>query len=46
MVPRYIQLRESLPKTATERVQKAVLRDEGTVGCWRSGDPTSAAAEP
>ena len=35
MVPRYIQLRASLPKTATERVQKAVLREEGTAGCWQ-----------
>jgi carnitine-CoA ligase len=34
MVPRYIQLRESLPKTATERVRKAALREEGIAGCW------------
>ena len=39
MVPRYIQLRESLPKTATERVQKAALREEGTIGCWQPGRP-------
>jgi carnitine-CoA ligase len=35
MVPRYIQLRASLPKTATERIQKAALREEGTAGCWQ-----------
>jgi crotonobetaine/carnitine-CoA ligase len=37
MVPRYIQIRDALPKTATERVQKATLREEGTSGCWRAG---------
>ena len=37
MVPRYIQLRDALPKTATERVQKATLREEGTAGCWEVG---------
>jgi crotonobetaine/carnitine-CoA ligase len=46
MVPRYIQVRESLPKTATERVQKAVLRGEGTDGCWQSGGSKEMAAEP
>ena len=29
MVPRYLEIRESLPKTPTERVQKFVLREEG-----------------
>ncbi|WP_084152310.1 AMP-binding protein [Nocardioides halotolerans] len=29
MVPRYLELRESLPKTPTERVMKYVIRDEG-----------------
>jgi crotonobetaine/carnitine-CoA ligase len=36
MVPRYIQLRDGLPKTATERVRKAALREEGTRGCWEA----------
>jgi carnitine-CoA ligase len=38
-VPRYIVVRESLPKTQNERVQKAVLRDEGikAPGVWDSG---------
>jgi carnitine-CoA ligase len=40
MVPRYIQLRDSLPKTATQRVQKATLRDEGPAGCWHAGRTT------
>jgi crotonobetaine/carnitine-CoA ligase len=34
MVPRYVRLRDTFPKTATERVQKFVLRDEGTAGAW------------
>jgi crotonobetaine/carnitine-CoA ligase len=34
MVPRYVRRRDELPKTATERVQKFELRDEGTVGAW------------
>ncbi|TDB95460.1 AMP-binding protein [Actinomadura sp. 7K534] len=29
MVPRYLEIRASLPKTPTERVQKFVLREEG-----------------
>ena len=29
MVPRYIDFRESLPKTETHRVQKAVLKKQG-----------------
>ena len=29
MVPRYLEIRVSLPKTPTERVQKFVLREEG-----------------
>jgi carnitine-CoA ligase len=34
MVPRWIQVRQSLPKTATERVRKPGLVTEGTAGCW------------
>jgi crotonobetaine/carnitine-CoA ligase len=37
MVPRWIQLRDSLPKTATERVRKPDLAAEGTAGCWTAG---------
>jgi crotonobetaine/carnitine-CoA ligase len=34
MVPRYVELREELPKTATQRVQKFALRAEGIGGAW------------
>ena len=34
MVPRYIEVRSSLPKTPTTRVQKYLLRDEGAAGAW------------
>ncbi|MDQ0341114.1 crotonobetaine/carnitine-CoA ligase [Caldalkalibacillus uzonensis] len=34
MVPRYIELRSFLPKTATERVQKFALRKEGIGSAW------------
>jgi crotonobetaine/carnitine-CoA ligase len=34
MVPRYVRLREALPKTATERVRKFALREEGSAGAW------------
>jgi crotonobetaine/carnitine-CoA ligase len=34
MVPRYVHFRDELPKTATQRVQKFELRDEGTEGAW------------
>ena len=35
MVPRYLDFRESLPKTETHRVQKAVLKKQGvTATTW------------
>lgn len=35
MVPRYIRIMDTLPKTPTERVQKFRLREEGiTEDCW------------
>ncbi|WP_216828614.1 ATP-dependent acyl-CoA ligase [Alkalihalobacterium elongatum] len=34
MVPRYIEVKKSLPKTATERVQKYELRKEGIGNSW------------
>jgi crotonobetaine/carnitine-CoA ligase len=34
MVPRYVRCRDQLPKTATERVQKFELRDEGIADAW------------
>ncbi|MEV7042742.1 ATP-dependent acyl-CoA ligase [Amycolatopsis sp. NPDC051061] len=34
MVPRYVRYVDQLPKTATERVQKYVLRGVGTAGSW------------
>jgi crotonobetaine/carnitine-CoA ligase len=37
-VPRYVDVREHLPKTPTEKVRKAVLRDEGiTSSTWDAG---------
>jgi acyl-CoA synthetase (AMP-forming)/AMP-acid ligase II len=36
-VPRYIEVRDSLPKTPTQKVEKYVLRQENpdsTAGCW------------
>jgi carnitine-CoA ligase len=39
MVPRYVRVREQLPKTATQRVQKFELREEGFADAWdRLGD--------
>jgi crotonobetaine/carnitine-CoA ligase len=34
MVPRYVLVRDALPKTATERVQKYLLREGGVDGAW------------
>lgn len=34
MVPRYVEIRESLPKTATERVEKYKLKEEGIGNAW------------
>lgn len=34
MVPRFVRFRDALPKTATERVQKFQLRQEGVAGAW------------
>lgn len=31
MVPRYIEFRDSLPKTGTQRVQKVKLKEEGLI---------------
>lgn len=36
MVPRYVEIREALPKTSTQRIQKFVLKEEGTAGTWDS----------
>jgi len=33
-VPRYVQFRESFPKTATERIQKFKLQEEGIGTAW------------
>ena len=35
MRPRYLRIRESLPKTATERIQRFKIREEGLVGCTK-----------
>ncbi|MEW9674162.1 ATP-dependent acyl-CoA ligase [Ammoniphilus sp. 3BR4] len=34
MVPRYVQFVESFPKTATERIQKFKLKEEGIATAW------------
>jgi crotonobetaine/carnitine-CoA ligase len=34
MVPRYIEFRTMLPKTATERVEKYKLKQEGVGTAW------------
>lgn len=34
MVPRYVLVRDALPKTATQRVQKFELRKAGHAGAW------------
>ncbi len=34
MVPRFVELRAALPKTATERVEKYKLKQEGVAGAW------------
>jgi crotonobetaine/carnitine-CoA ligase len=51
MVPRYVEFRDALPKTATERVEKYKLKQEGigaawdrTTGlAWRVGDQQASA---
>lgn len=40
MVPRYVRVRAELPKTATQRVQKFALREEGAAGAWDRMAPT------
>jgi crotonobetaine/carnitine-CoA ligase len=35
MIPRYVRFMEAMPKTATQRVQKNLLRDQGvTQDTW------------
>jgi crotonobetaine/carnitine-CoA ligase len=34
MVPRYVEIADALPRTPTQKVQKAVLRDRGADGAW------------
>jgi carnitine-CoA ligase len=34
MVPRYVRFAVTLPRTATQRVEKYKLRDRGTAGAW------------
>lgn len=47
MVPRYIEARTNLPRTATGRVQKYVLRDEGLgSGYLDLGDRRQSTSEP
>jgi carnitine-CoA ligase len=44
MVPRYVDFRESLPKTETHRVQKAVLKKQGVTATTWDHDKAKAAA--
>jgi len=37
MVPRYVEFVDALPKTATERVQKLSLREQGIGNAWDRG---------
>jgi len=39
MVPRYVDIRADLPKTATTRVQKFRLQEEKTAGSWDARHP-------
>ncbi|MDQ3679223.1 MAG: AMP-binding protein [Actinomycetota bacterium] len=41
MVPRYVDVRAGLPKTATTRVQRFRLKEEGTAGTWDARHPRS-----
>jgi crotonobetaine/carnitine-CoA ligase len=34
MVPRYVQFIEAFPKTATERIEKYKLKEEGIGDAW------------
>jgi carnitine-CoA ligase len=34
MVPRYVEIRASLPKTATERIEKYRLKADGVGASW------------
>jgi crotonobetaine/carnitine-CoA ligase len=34
MIPRYVEFRDSLPKTGSERVEKYKLKKEGVANCW------------
>jgi crotonobetaine/carnitine-CoA ligase len=43
MVPRYVRLKAQLPKTATERVQKFALRDDGVGDAWDRMEPRASA---
>lgn len=46
MVPRYIDFRESLPKTETHRVQKAILKKQGvTATTWDREKPSAPGAQ-
>lgn len=42
MVPRYIRLETELPKTATQRVQKFKLREQGVENAWDRAAQTGA----
>lgn len=39
MVPRYVRLLNSLPKTPTDKVEKFRLRQQGTAGAWDREQP-------
>lgn len=39
MVPRYVELRDTLPKTPTTRIRRVALSDESSSGVWDSRHP-------
>ena len=41
MVPRYIEILPTLPRTATQRVRKFLLAETGVVGAWDHKNATS-----
>ena len=46
MVPRYVEILDTLPKTPTEKVRKELLRESGSAGVWdreRQGDSVAGA---
>jgi carnitine-CoA ligase len=41
MVPRYIEVVDALPRTPTDKIRKAALRERGTVSAWDAAAATA-----